>query len=115
MVSSGIHAQSISIAKYADNRKAAISFTFDDGLKEQYSILFPKMKELGIKGTFCLIGSRMNQQPKNPEKQTFTWEQAKEMALDGQEMTSHGYDHKNVSKLTQDELRNEVQHNDTLI
>lgn len=115
MVPSGIHAQSISIAKYADNRKAAISFTFDDGLQEQYSILFPKMKELGIKGTFCLIGSRMNQQPKNPEKQTFTWEQAKEMALDGQEMTSHGYDHKNVSKLTQDELRYEVQHNDTLI
>ena len=76
MVPSGIHAQGISIAKYADNRKAAISFTFDDGLKEQYSILFPKMKELGIKGTFCLIGSRMNQQPKNPEKQTFTWEQA---------------------------------------
>ena len=73
MVPSGIHAQSISIAKYADNRKAAISFTFDDGLKEQYSILFPKMKELGIKGTFCLIGSRMNQQPKNPEKQTFSW------------------------------------------
>lgn len=35
MVPSGIHAQSISIAKYADNRKAAISFTFDDGLKEQ--------------------------------------------------------------------------------
>ena len=115
MVPSGIHAQSISIAKYADNRKAAISFTFDDGLKEQYSILFPKMKELDIKGTFCLIGSRMNQQPKNPEKQTFTWEQAKEMALDGQEITSHGYDHKNVSKLTQDELRYEVQHNDTLI
>lgn len=115
MVPSDIHAQSISIAKYADNRQAALSFTFDDGLKEQYSILFPKMKELGIKGTFCLIGSRMNQQPKNREKQTFSWEQAREMAQDGQEMTSHGYGHKNVSKLTQDELRYEVQHNDTLI
>ncbi len=115
MVPSGIHAQSISIAKYAGNRQAALSFTFDDGLKEQYSILFPKMKELGIKGTFCLIGSRMNQQPKNREKQTFSWEQAREMAQDGQEMTSHGYGHKNVSKLTQDELRYEVQHNDTLI
>ena len=57
----------------------------------------------------------MNEQPKNPEKQTFSWEQAKEMAQDGQVMTSHGYGHKNVSKLTQDELRYEVQHNDTLI
>ncbi len=112
---SGIHAQNVSIAKFAGNKQAAISFTFDDGLKEQYSILFPKLKELGIKGTFCLIGSRMDNPPKNSEKQTFTWKQAKEMALDGQEITSHGYNHKNVSKLIPEELRYEVQHNDTLI
>ena len=115
MVSSGIHAQNVSIAQYAGNKQAAISFTFDDGLKEQYTVLFPKLKELGIKGTFCLIGSRMEHQPKNPEKQTFSWEQAKEMAADGQEITSHGYNHQNVSKLTAEQLRYEVQHNDTLI
>ena len=111
----GTNAQSVHIAKFADNKQAALSFTFDDGLKEQYTILFPKLKELGIKGTFCLIGSWMNNPPKNPNKQPFTWEQAKEMALDGQEITSHGYNHKNVSKLTPAELRFEVQHNDTLI
>lgn len=105
----------VHIAKFYDNKQAALSFTFDDGLREQYTILFPKMKQLGIKGTFCLIGSWMDHSPKNPNKQTFTWEQAKEMALDGQEITSHGYSHKNVSKLTPEELRYEVQHNDTLI
>lgn len=105
----------IRIAKYYDNKQAALSFTFDDGLREQYTILFPKMKQLGIKGTFCLIGAWMDNPPKNPNKQPFTWEQAKEMALDGQEITSHGYSHKNVTKLTPDELRYEVQHNDTLI
>lgn len=109
------NAQSVHIAKYADNKQAALSFTFDDGLKEQYTVLFPKLKELGIKGTFCLIGAWMEHPPKNPNKQPFTWEQAKEMALDGQEITSHGYNHKNVSKLTPAELRFEVQHNDTLI
>ncbi len=111
----GANAQSVHIAKYADNKQAALSFTFDDGLKEQYTVLFPKLKELGIKGTFCLIGAWMERPPKNPNKQPFTWEQAKEMALDGQEITSHGYNHKNVSKLTPAELRFEVQHNDTLI
>ena len=39
----------IRIAKYYDNKQAALSFTFDDGLREQYTILFPKMKQLGIK------------------------------------------------------------------
>ncbi len=105
----------IRIAKYYDDKQAAISFTFDDGLREQYTLLFPKMKQLGIKGTFCLIGSWMEHPPKNPNKQTLSWEQAREMALDGQEITSHGYSHKNVSKLTPEELRYEVQHNDTLI
>ncbi len=105
----------VHIAKYHDNKQAALSFTFDDGLKEQYTLLFPKMKQLGIKGTFCLIGSSMDNPPMNPNKQPFTWEQAKEMALNGQEITSHGYSHKNVTKLTPEELRYEVQHNDTLI
>lgn len=105
----------IHIAKYYGNKQAAISFTFDDGLKEQYTLLFPKLKQLGIKGTFCIIGSWMDNPPKNPNKQPFSWEQAKEMALDGQEITSHGYSHKNVSKLSPEELRYEVQHNDTII
>ncbi len=105
----------IRIAKFYGNKQAAISFTFDDGLKEQYSLLFPKLKQLGIKGTFCIIGSWMNNPPKNPNKQPFSWEQAKEMALDGQEITSHGFSHKNASKLSAEELRHEVQHNDTII
>ncbi len=105
----------VRIAKYYDNKQAALSFTFDDGLREQYTLLFPKMKELGIKGTFCLIGAWMDNPPKNPNKQPFTWEQAKEMAENGQEITSHGFSHKNVTTLTPEELRYEVQHNDTLI
>jgi peptidoglycan/xylan/chitin deacetylase (PgdA/CDA1 family) len=108
-------AQSVSVARYAGNKQAALSLTFDDGLKEQYTILFPKLKELGIKGTFCLIGSRMDNSPSNPEKATFSWANAKEMSDDGQEITSHGWAHKNVSKLTAEALRYEVQHNDTVI
>lgn len=115
LVSFKLQAQNIYIAKYAGNKQAALSFTFDDGLREQYTILFPKMKELGIKGTFCLVGSRMEHQPTNIDRQTFSWEQAKEMIADGQEITSHGWEHKNVTKLTPSQLRFEVQHNDTII
>lgn len=111
----GAIAQDVSIARYHNNKRAALSFTFDDGLREQYTVLFPKLKELGIKATFCLIGSRMEQQPKNPDKQTFSWQEAKEMAADGQEITSHGWEHRNVTKLSAEELRYEVQHNDSVI
>lgn len=107
--------QSIYIAPYADNKQAALSLTFDDGLKEHYSILFPKLKELGIRATFGIVGSRIENPPKNPEKSTFSWQNAREMIAEGHEITNHGWEHKNVTTLSVGELRYEVQHNDTII
>jgi peptidoglycan/xylan/chitin deacetylase (PgdA/CDA1 family) len=105
----GIH-----VAPYYGYREAAISYTFDDGLLEHYTLVFPKFKELGLKGSFCIIGSKVGKDQKGTP--CMTWEQLKEMADDGQEITSHGFRHQSMEKLTDPEaLRYEVQHNDTLI
>lgn len=103
------------VAKYDGNRNAALSLTFDDGLKEHYTLVFPRLKEMGLKATFAVIGSRMDNPPKNPSKATFSWEEAREMAEDGQEITSHGWSHTNVTKLQGEALRYEVEHNDSAI
>ena len=105
----GIH-----IAKYYGGRTAAISYTFDDGLLEHYTLVFPKLKELGLKSTFCIIGSKVGKDQKGTP--CMTWAQLKEMAECGQEITNHGYRHLSMEKLSDPEtLRYEVQHNDTLI
>jgi len=103
----------ISVAKYQEDRQAAISYTFDDGLLEHYTLVFPKLKELGLKASFCIIGSKVGREQKGTP--CMTWEQIREMAHDGQEISSHGYRHLSMEKITGEALRYEVQHNDTLI
>lgn len=105
--------QQVSIARYWGDREAALSYTFDDGLLEHYTLVFPRLKELGLKASFCIIGSKVGRDQKGTP--CMTWEQLREMAADGQEISSHGYRHQSMEKLTGEVLRHEVQHNDTLI
>ncbi len=103
----------VRVAKYYGDREGALTFTFDDGLGEHYTEVFPRLKALGLKASFGIIGSKVGGNWKgNP---TVTWAQLREMAADGQEITSHGYQHNAVIKLQGEALRYEVQHNDTLI
>lgn len=113
-VSAAVGQPDIHVARFYEDRQAAISYTFDDGLQEHYTMVFPKFKELGLKGSFCIIGSKVGKDQKGTP--CMTWEQLREMAEAGQEITSHGYKHLSMEKLTEPEaLRYEVQHNDTLI
>lgn len=122
-----ISAQSqVSVARYKGDSKAAISYTFDDGLLEQYTELFPQLKKYGIKASFCVNGNTINRNEYMlntgdttdvlvREKPRMTWKMLREMSDQGQEITSHGWAHKNVKKINGEELRYEVQHNDTVI
>ena len=103
----------VSVAQYYGDREGALTFTFDDGLGEHYTEVFPRLRALRLKASFGIIGSKVGGEWKgNP---TVTWAQLREMAADGQEITSHGFRHNAVIKLQGEALRYEVQHNDTLI
>lgn len=103
----------ITIARFADGRQAAVSYTFDDGLLEHYTKVFPYLKEKGLKATFCIVGSKVGKNMKGTP--CMTWKQLKTMAENGQEISNHGWGHKAVIHLTGEALRSEVQHNDTVI
>jgi peptidoglycan/xylan/chitin deacetylase (PgdA/CDA1 family) len=113
------------IAKYKDNKPAAVSYTFDDGLLEQYTELFPVLKQLGLKASFCINGNTINRNERQLaqggsdslviKKPRMTWAMIKEMSDQGQEISSHGWAHINVNKISGEALRYEVQHNDTVI
>lgn len=103
----------VHVAKYYGDREAALTFTFDDGLQEHYTEVFPRLRQLGLKASFGIIGSKVGSDWKKIP--TMTWEQLREMAADGQEITSHGWQHRALLKLTGESLRYEVQHNDTVI
>ena len=116
----------VSLAKYKGDRQAAVSYTFDDGLLDQYTLLFPVLQELGLKCSFCVNGNTINRYERIlatgdttdalvVEKPRMTWAMIREMSDAGQEMTSHGWAHTNVTKIDGEELRFELEHNDTVI
>ena len=43
------------IAHFDGDRAAAISYTFDDNLRDQYAVAVPMLNEVGFKGTFFVI------------------------------------------------------------
>lgn len=103
----------IHIARFYGNCQAAVSYTFDDGLLEHYTMVRPRLNALGLKVTFCVIGSKIENEWKGTP--CMTWQQLREMANDGHEITNHGFQHRSMEKLSGEALRYEVQHNDTLI
>lgn len=118
-----LSAQQVSVAPYQGGRDAAVTYTFDDGLQDQYTLAFPELRKRGLKATFAVIGSKVGGIVRSSQDKAMgitgtpamTWDMLREMAADGQEISSHGWEHKNVTKLSAEQLRFEVQHNDTMI
>ena len=55
----GIDTAGIYVATYHGDRRAAIVYTFDDGLLEHYTMVFPELKKRGLKATFGIVGSKV--------------------------------------------------------
>ena len=108
----------VTIATYDRNRKAAISYTFDDGIQDQYTLAYPEMKKRGLRATFAIIGSKVGGSIKatnSPTVPAMTWDQIREMYADGFEIASHGWNHSALPNLSEEALKNEVGKNDSAI
>ena len=96
------------IAKFAGDRAAAISYTFDDGLRDHYTVAAPMLNEVGLKGTFFVIPGKVSATVEDAERRkndkrawgTITWTELKEMAAQGHEIASHTWSHPNLTKLS---------------
>jgi len=88
----------LKICNWQDNAEGAISFTFDDGCPNQYSVLVPLMNRYDLKGTFFTITSWADR-----ATTALGWDQLKEMAQQGHEIASHTITHPSVAG--PDELR----------
>ena len=113
----------VSIAPYYGGRQAALCLTFDDGLQDQYTLAFPELRKRGLKATFAVIGSKVggvmrskqDRQDGTDGTPCMTWDMLREMAADGQEIASHGWEHRAVTRLDRETLRHEVEANDSAI
>ena len=106
--------EDIKVADYKDGKDCAVSLTFDDSMKEHYTIVAPELEKRGFRGTFWMVGAWM---PAVAEADTthFTWAEAKEMSDNGHEMSNHTWSHPYMTMLSDEELLNEIKKNDEAI
>lgn len=107
----------IYVAKYRSDKQAAISYTFDDGVLEHFTLVFPAFEKLGFKGTFWINGNTINEGENGPYNKLprISWKDLKTMAEHGHEISNHGWSHKNLTTCTPEELRVEIDRNDSII
>ena len=104
------------VAKYKHDKACAISYTFDDGLAEQYTLVFPELERRGFKATFGICDSKVNRDDKHITDTTrVTWTQLKEMSDKGHEITNHGWAHRNFSRFPIEIIREDILKNDSAI
>ena len=106
----------VSVAKYRHDKVCAISYTFDDGLAEHYTLAAPQLEQRGFRGTFIINGSKVNKDERHIKDTTrVTWPQLKEMAEKGHEISNHGWAHRNFAKFPFEVLKEDILKNDSAI
>ena len=106
----------VSVAKYRHDKVCAISYTFDDGLAEHYTLAAPQLEQRGFRGTFFINGSKVNKYERHIKDTTrVTWPQLKEMAEKGHEISNHGWAHRNFAKFPFEVLKEDILKNDSAI
>ena len=79
-------------------KKKLVALTFDDGPSEYSSILIDELKKRDVVATFFVLGSEVK---KHPETLKFAYDTGNEIGI-------HSYEHKLFTKLSQDEILNQV-------
>ncbi|NWF68994.1 MAG: polysaccharide deacetylase family protein [Chloroflexi bacterium] len=77
--------------------------TFDDGYWDAYAHAGPLLAARGMRGTFYIVGSYMEQPG------YLTWGQAAELRASGMEIGNHSHTHRDLSRLTADEQRADIE------
>lgn len=104
------------VAKYKGDKACAISYTFDDGLAEHYTLVAPQLERRGFRGTFFINGSKINEDTAHRRDTTrMTWGELKEMVQRGHEISNHGWAHRNLAKFPLEVIKEDIRRNDSVI
>ena len=90
MGSSMVFAQDAEIATWAGFRKAAVSFTFDDGPQSDVDVALPMFEKYGYKATFNIVTNWANGGGNNG---MLNWSGVQKLSAAGHEIASHSDSH----------------------
>ncbi|MEO5890088.1 MAG: polysaccharide deacetylase family protein [Ferruginibacter sp.] len=96
------------ISPWPDNKKAAVSLTFDDGISGQFTIAVPLLNDHGFKATFFVT-------TKTVMSQLGDWHLVKAAAAAGHEIANHALTHPHFDTMSADNIAAELVQSNALI
>jgi len=93
------------ISKRSNNSKgflSSVAVTFDDGDVTNFTNAYPVLNEFGIRAYFFIIVSKVG------TTGYMNWKQIKQLKDGGMIVGSHGFTHKNIAGLSDEELNQEL-------
>ncbi|MDY6264978.1 MAG: polysaccharide deacetylase family protein [Fibrobacter sp.] len=99
--SSMVFAQDAEIATWAGFRKAAVSFTFDDGPQSDVDVALPMFEKYGYKATFNIVTNWANGGGGNG---MLNWSGVQKLSAAGHEIASHSDSHPNGKPMPSNEI-----------
>lgn len=112
--SANINTEDIKVAEYKGGKTCAVSFTFDDGMKEHYTIVAPELEKRGFRGTFWLCCAWIHDDPQLDTTHV-TWAEVADMAARGHEMSNHSWSHPDLTKMGKEAALDQIVRNDNAI
>ena len=104
----------IRFADYYGDRQAAVSYTFDDGLRDQVTIALPALEKNGFHATFFVIAGITKDTDAEAasvpdgEWAGISWNQWKQIAGRGHEIGNHSWSHITLTNLDSAALEKEI-------
>ncbi len=104
----------VRIAKFKGDCAAAVSFTFDDNMRDQDDVAVPMLERYGFHGTFFVVAGvtpdtkEEAAKKKAGEHGSIGWDRLKELAAAGHEIANHSWTHANLPKSDDANLEQEV-------
>lgn len=114
LLSLPVLSQTVSVAKFWGDRRAAVSLTFDDGIQEHFTLVAPHLDAYALKGTFGINGLYVGDLDDHFAPR-LTWEKCRQMAANGHEICNHSWSHPNLMSVDSCTLVSEVSKNDSII
>lgn len=86
------------VTRWAEDRKSAFSFSFDDGFRAQYDYVRPILNSFGFNATYFLLPPFLTEQLPGIWRYG-TWPMFLEMYSEGYELSSHSLNHPHLLQL----------------
>jgi len=111
----------VRIAPFRGDHVAAVSYTFDDGLRDQFTIALPILDELRIPATFYIIPGAVADTKEAAEAKKpgafggVTWDELRAVSARGYEIGNHTWNHLNLTQLDAPHIEDEIDQADARI